>query len=346
MSILSHIWRLPPGLCRPSLTKKFLKQSLILKKQSDRRLAAIEAAIRGRRKKDLLDLLVVGGVTLGTILTHPTDIPPEVEQAFQMAYPGLAASGEGFADAVQRMNGEELMGLVNGVKGKLFEIELVDHLNSGYLPDGVHAELAESVTQPGFDVRILDEQGNVVEVLQAKATDSAAYVKDALERYPDIDVMTTSEVHGQLVAMGAADQVTDSGISEAALQSKIEAAASAGGESGGFDGSDLLPNSIGLAIIALSVFTTKGASAELMGEEFGERTARAGIGTLAGKAALAASGAWWVSLAAGVGSTWLAAHGGNKRDRYEALSRAVEGVDAAVMRNRQFTFMIGHRAGQ
>ena len=319
-----------------ALTERFRKQSLILKGQSDLRVAAIEAAIAGRRKKDLLDLLVVGGMTLGTILAHPTGIPPEVEQAFQMAYPGLVTNGEGFADAVQRMNGEELMGLVNGVKGKLFEIELVDHLNSGYLPDGVHAELAESVTQPGFDVRILDEQGNVVDVLQAKATESAAYVKEALERYPDIDVMTTTEVHGQLVSMGAADQVTNSGISEAALQSKIEAAASAGGAGGGgFDASDLLPTGVGLAIIALSVFTTKGASAELMGEEFGGRTARAGLGTLAGKAALVASGAWWVSLAAGVGSTWLAAHGGNKRDRYEALKRAVEGVDEAVRRNRQ-----------
>lgn len=72
-----------------TLTERFRKQSLILKDQSDLRVAAIEAAIRGRRKKDLLDLLVVGGVTLGTILTYPTDIPPEVEQAFQMAYPGL-----------------------------------------------------------------------------------------------------------------------------------------------------------------------------------------------------------------------------------------------------------------
>jgi len=166
-----------------TLTKRFRKQSLILKRLSDRRVAAIEAAIEGRRKKDLLDMLVVGGLTLGTILTHPSDIPPEVEQAFQMAYPGLVANGEGFANAVQRMNGEELMGLVNGVKGKLFEIELMEHLNSGYLPDGVHAELAESVTQPGFDVRILDEQGNVVDVLQAKATESAAYVTEALKRY-------------------------------------------------------------------------------------------------------------------------------------------------------------------
>jgi hypothetical protein len=305
------------------------------------RVAAIEAAIAGRRKKDLLDLLVVGGMTLAALLRHPGDIPPEVEQAFQMAYPGLADSGEGFADAAQRMSSGELLGFVNGVKGKLFEIELVDHLNSGFLPDGIHAELATSVTQPGFDVRILNEQGAVVDVLQAKATESAGYVQDALDRYPDIDVMTTTEVHSRLVAMGAADQVTDSGISEAALQNKIESAASSVG-GGGLDASDMLPTGIGLAIIALSVFATKGASAELMGDEFGQRTARAGLGTLAGKAALVASGAWWVSLAAGVGSTWLAAHGGNKRDRYEALKRAVETVEETVQRNRHLMSAKAH----
>lgn len=324
------------------LTARFRKQSLILDGQSTLRVAAIEVAVAARRKKDLLDLLVVGGMTLAAILQSPGDIPLEVEQAFQMAYPGLARNGEGFADVAQRMNSDELLGLVNGVKGKLFEIELVDHLNSGYLPDGIHAELAASVTQPGFDVRILDAQGDVVDVLQAKATESAGYVQEALARYPDIDVMTTTEIHSRLVAMGAADQVTDSGIRDAVLQSKIEAAASSAG-GGGLDASDLLPTGIGLAIIALSVFASKGASAELMGDEFGRRTARAGLGTLAGKAALVASGAWWVSLAAGVGSTWLAAHGGNKRDRYEALRRAVVAVEQAVQSNRQF--MIGSRPG-
>ena len=324
------------------LTARFRKQSLILQGQSALRVKAVDAAIASRHRKNLLDLLVVGGMTLAAVIRFPENIPPEVVQAFQLAYPGLARGGETFADVVQRLGGQELLGLVNGVKGKLFEVELVEHLNSGYLPDGVHAELAASATQPGFDVQILDEHGHVVGVLQAKATESAAYVKDALERYPDIDVMTTTEVHAHLVALGAAEQVSDSGISETALQAKVEAAAVvADGHTLG--ATDMLPTSLGLAIIALSVWTTKGASAELMGQEFGHRTAQAGLSTYVGKAALVASGAWWVALAAGVGTRWLASHGGNKRERLEALKRAVEGVDTEVGRNRRL--MVGVARG-
>lgn len=178
------------------------------------------------------------------------------------------------------------------------------------------------------EVRILDENGQVVDVLQAKATESAAYVKQALERYPDIDVMTTTEVHSRLVAMGAADQVTNSGISEAALQAKVESAASSVSGSG-FTSSDLLPSGLGMAIIALSVLTTKDATAEMMADEFGQRTAKAGVGTAIGNAAMVVTGTWWLGLAAGLGVTWLSTYGGNKRERYEALKRATQEVTRA-----------------
>ena len=85
---------------------------------------AIELAQHERRKKDLLDLLVVGGVSLAALVRDPAAVPPEVARAFELAYPGLAASGETFTDAVQRMSADEVVGLVHGVKGKLFEMEL------------------------------------------------------------------------------------------------------------------------------------------------------------------------------------------------------------------------------
>lgn len=92
----------------------------------------------------MLDLLVVGGVTLGEIVRDPSKVPADVERAFELAYPGLASHGEMFSDVVQRLPADDIVGLVNGVKGKLFEIELVDHMNAGNLPDGLHAELAGS----------------------------------------------------------------------------------------------------------------------------------------------------------------------------------------------------------
>jgi len=175
--------------------------------RSAQRMRAIETAQKRRRKDQLLDLLVVGGVTLSQALREPASVPDNVQQAFALAYPDLAKT-ENFSGAVERMSSDELVGLVSGVKGKLFELELVDHLNNGGLPDGYHAEIAGSATQPGWDIRVLDEHGQVSELLQAKATESAQYVQEALQRYPDIDVTTTTEVHSQLVALGLAETFT------------------------------------------------------------------------------------------------------------------------------------------
>lgn len=295
--------------------------------RSERLLSQIKSAQARRRKDELLDLLVVSGITLAQALRDPGAVPAEVEQAFDFAYPGLTQT-ESFSDAVNRMSSDELVGLVNSVKGKLFELELVDHLNSGGLSEGFQATMAESVTQPGWDIQITDANGQIIELLQAKATESVQYVKEALERYPDIDVTTTSEVHGQLVALGLAENVHNSGISESALQAKVEAASQAGSA---FDPSDLVPSSIGLAVIALSVFMDKGATLREKGATFGSRSAKAGVSSVAGKLVLVATQTWWLGLIAGVGSGWLANRGHNKREQYEALKVARD-----VMQQRQF----------
>lgn len=287
----------------------------------------IARAKRLRRKDELLDLLVVGGMTLGQVVRSPAEVPADIEHAFDLAYPGLTET-ESFADAVNRMSSDELPGLVSGVKGKLFEIELVDHLNSGGLPDGFHASLAESATQPGWDIQITDANGQVNELLQAKATESARYVQDALERYPNIDVTTTTEVHGQLVAMGLAENVRSSGISESVLQAKVDAAAQAGDA---FDASNLVPSSIGLAVIALSVFMNKDATLREKGVAFGARSAKAGMSAFVVQAAMVVTQTWWLGLIAGVGSSWLAGRGHGKREQYEALRRAL-----GVMREKPF----------
>ena len=295
--------------------------------RSQQRMQAIALAQKRRRKDELLDLLVVGGITLSQALRDPASVPENVQQAFALAYPNLAQT-ETISDAVARMSSDELVGLVSGVKGKLFELELVDHLNNGGLPDGYHAEIADSATQPGWDIRVLDEHGQVSELLQAKATESVQYVQEALQRYPDIDVTTTTEVHAQLTALGLAENVHGSGISEAALQAKVEAAAAH--SDAAFDASDLVPSSIGLAVIALSVFMKKDASLREKGEHFGQRSAKAGVSAGVGKAALVATQTWWIALLGGVATSWLAGRGQGKREQYEALKKALE-----VMQERQ-----------
>ena len=117
---------------------------------------------------------------------------------------------------------EALMGAVNTAKGKYFEYLVVGKLNSGeqvgplLLHDGQHAVLAESMTQPGWDMQIVDDHGHVINYLQLKATDSISYIHAALVRYPDIQILATHEV-------GASDLVIDSGISDLDLQQHVAA---------------------------------------------------------------------------------------------------------------------------
>lgn len=291
--------------------------------QSEHLLRSIKSAQKNRNKDQLLDLLVVGGVTLSQILKGSADVPEEVAKAFELAYPGLALR-ESFTDVVNRLSVDDLPGLVSGVKGKLFELELIDHLNSGGLPDGFHAELAHSATQAGWDIQVLDQHGQVSELLQAKATESVEYVQEALNRYPDIDITTTTEVHAQLLALGLAQNVHDSGISEAVLQAKVEAATHTAGV---FDASDLVPSSIGMAVIALSVFMNKDTTLREKGSALGSRTAKAGASSAVGKLAMVATQTWWLGLISGVGASWLASRGHGKREEYEVLKKSLEVMD-------------------
>jgi hypothetical protein len=118
------------------------------------------------------------------------------------------------------LDGEQLEGAINTAKGKYFEYLVADRLNRGMqvgpliLADGQFAELASSPTQPGWDLRIVDAHGNAIEYLQLKATDSVGYVRSALERYPDIQILATEEV-----AQGA--KVLDSGLSDDTIHRQV-----------------------------------------------------------------------------------------------------------------------------
>ena len=298
--------------------------------QAELRMLAINSAKSSGRKNELLDLLVVGGMTLGQALRDPSAVPAVIEKAFHLAYPGLS-SVESFSDAVGRMSAKQLMGLASGVKGKLFELELLADMNGGGLPDGIHAELAQSATQPGWDIQVLDQNGHVSELLQAKATESVGYVKEALARYPNIDVTSTSEVHAQMLALGLAEHVQNSGISEALLQSKLDAAIHAGAC---LDASVLVPSTLGFAVITLSEFMNKETSLKEKGMAMGNRSAKVSITGEVGKATMVVTQAWWIGLIAGVGSRWLAGRGDAKREQYEVLKDALK-----VMQRRQLLLL-------
>jgi len=176
------------------------------------------------REQSLMDAAAAGAAVNALFLADQIDmsqVTPQMEEAFHLAYPN-----DELLSLTERTPAE-VKGFLTGWKGKYFEVLVRDDLNAGewvgniHLDPGQTAGLAERVTQPGWDLWIHNPDGSVAHELQLKATESLGYVKKALERYPNIDVLTTDEV---LDAGGDGVQsIFASGFSDSALEDTIHA---------------------------------------------------------------------------------------------------------------------------
>ena len=148
--------------------------------------------------------------TMLLTLNLEPDLNPRFQEAFQSQYPNVSL------DSLEGATEERLQGFANGVKGKYFEVLVRNKLKAGervgniQLEPGQTARLASSPTQPGWDLRIEDSNGEVVQDLQLKATNSMSYVKSALEKHPDIKVVVPSELDAEAALR---DDVIATGIS-------------------------------------------------------------------------------------------------------------------------------------
>lgn len=133
-------------------------------------------------------------------------------QALEMTNPNFDAS------KLDNYSEEELQGIINSSKGKYFELLVVDKLNNGEsigdvsLPEGYKAEIATSLNQPGWDIQISDDSGATADYLQLKATDNLAYIRQSLERYPDMRILATEEIE-EIDEMVIQSNVFNSGLS-------------------------------------------------------------------------------------------------------------------------------------
>ncbi|MDJ0834643.1 MAG: hypothetical protein QNJ69_14050 [Gammaproteobacteria bacterium] len=273
----------------------------------------------------LLDTLAVGGETLATHI-NSGQLPGEIQLAFELAYPREAAA-QSFAEQVESLDQQELVGFVSGIKGKLFEHQYVDYLNNGRLPDGYSAELANNPTNPGWDIAIHGENGVLQETIQAKATDSVSYVREALEKHPQIDVVTTSEVHSHLLMHGISEGVIDSGISNSELTAMIEG--SLGKDSISMD---WMPSTVLFALIAFSAYNEEGLSSYEKSRDFGERSLKSYLAYLAGGSLAVATNTWWIGVLASMGSRLIQGGGRRKREQLKNLKQLVNSNQAVLNR--------------
>lgn len=269
------------------------------------------------RDRRLTDSLLIGGELLVSLLASAS-VPPEIEAAYEAAFPRLAEDTS-FLEKASELNDEQLLGFVSAVKGKLFEREYVAYLNDGALPAGYVATLAERANQPGWDIAIRGPNEEIVETLQAKATDSVNYVVDAIEKYPTIDVVTTDEVYSHLVMSGISEGIASGGFSNEELTDHVEAAAEATDLE-----VDWLPPVFTLAFIAFTSYKDANLTLYEKARNFGDRSGKAYFAYLIGGGIAAITNTWWLGMLGSVSSRYMSDAGGRKIDLLRSLQKTYE----------------------
>lgn len=248
-------------------------------------------------------------VALELLLTnkefHLDQLSDPVREAFHAAFPHVSL------DSLQDASPQQLEGMLNAWKGKFFEIDVRDRLNQGEVVGDWHLEpeqearLAESANQAGWDLKIINEDDTVANVIQLKATDSEDYVKQALERYPDIQILTTSDV---AKGVDHLDGVSSDPVSVHELSAQITDAVPMDGAGQAIDGVGMMvPGSVIAVTEALQVWSGKKTLGQAV-DSGGIRVGLAVLAAAAGAAATAMTGGFFGALAAIVTRIYL----GNK----------------------------------
>lgn len=136
------------------------------------------------------------------------------------------ATNEEIAVHVQTMTPEQLLGFKNNIKGIAHEIQYARLENND--GDLFQVELFDATNHAGADVKLINIETGEVQELQLKATSYAAYVENHFAQYPEIDVLTTSEVS---VDLG----IETTGISNDQLSSDVDTALIAVGSGQDFE---------------------------------------------------------------------------------------------------------------
>ena len=169
-------------------------------------------------------------------LGREPELDPQILEALERHYHPNPVP----VDGLDELSDESLDGLVGAVKGIYFEVLVRDRLNDREtvgdlsLEPWEQAELADP-SQHGWDLKITDGSGEMVEQISFKAHQSMQPIKEALEKYPDFQVAvpdhinnTSDEIIGTDVSLKQLTDHTDeqlSEISEGALTNAVDVAA-------------------------------------------------------------------------------------------------------------------------
>lgn len=150
-----------------------------------------------RLRGELLTAACMGYLLQGQYSALEGPVGREFIGAIRDRYPDLkSASVEEIAAHMHTYGDAQLVGVENLVKGKLFERMVVKDENGD--GDAWTAVTHEDESWPGSDIVMFNADTGETLELSLKSTMSPSYVESALIRYPDIPIVATSEVAGDL----------------------------------------------------------------------------------------------------------------------------------------------------
>jgi hypothetical protein len=162
---------------------------------------------------------VIAGVIYALLTNTAIDNTPESQIALdalrRMKNDWADISESQLSDELSAYEPEQLKGIANNLKGIYHELLFVDQYNNQNAD--TYAAVFGETNHPGADIQIFSRYTDeVIGEFQLKSSDSTSYITNHFERYPDIDVLATSEVADKF------DSVASSGIDNSEITEKID----------------------------------------------------------------------------------------------------------------------------
>ena len=200
-------------------------------------LMALSTGYQRRHEVEILELAALAvDLSVPHFLNLFSEPEPDLQvmEAFRLQYPNVEM------DSLAGRDDESIEGFVNGVKGKYFEVLVRDRLNAGetvgelQLETGQVARLALKSNEPGWDLEVVDRNGEMLEQLQLKAVKDMGEISKALRAHdfrvvaPDHIDSTSEEIIGTDVPLEQITEDTNEQLyefSEGAIKNAVEVAA-------------------------------------------------------------------------------------------------------------------------
>ena len=142
---------------------------------------------------ELFSTLAMGWLLAGQYDRLQGPLGQEFINSIRDRYPKLEdASLNEISEFMGQYEPDQILGVINLIKGKLFERIVTNAENAD--SDSWQAYMHDDQSYPGSDIVLTNEETSETLEISLKATENPDYIENALLKYPELPILTTDEV--------------------------------------------------------------------------------------------------------------------------------------------------------